>query len=520
MQPLREIIDLLLEKEEPTKDDLEHAKFQVTRKHNLGRIPGNSELIRLLTADEREKLIPVLRRKATRALSGVNVVAVMTKPMACPHGRCAYCPGGPDADSPQSYTGHEPAAMRGIQNNYDPYSQVMSRIEQLEAIGHTVDKIDLIVMGGTFPAGPRDYQEWFMKGCLDAMTGAESRSLGDAKLLAETSSIRNVGITVETRPDCLTEDDVNNMLDLGVTRVEVGVQNVYDDIYRLVDRGHTIQDVVEGTRRLKDSALKVCYHMMPGLPRSSLQRDLDGFRQIFNDPRYMPDMLKIYPTLVVKGTKLYDWWRSGDYEPLITGQAMELVAKVKKMTPPWVRIMRVQRDIPLHQIEAGVDKSNLRQLAQERLRIRGSRCRCIRCREAGHRSREGVEPESLELVRRTYKASGGEENFIGVEDAENDVLVGFIRLRIPSDHVFRPEITASTGLVRELHVYGKMTPVGLEGYDWQHMGWGEALLGEAERIAKEIYGMNRVVVMSALGTREYYGKLGYAKDGTYVSKPL
>jgi elongator complex protein 3 len=520
LQPLREIIDLLLEKEEPTRDDVEHAKFQVTRKHNLGRIPGNSELIRLLTEDEREKLIPVLRRKATRALSGVNVVAVMTKPMPCPHGRCAYCPGGPEAGSPQSYTGHEPAAMRGIQNSYDPYSQVRSRMEQLEAIGHTVDKVDLIVMGGTFPAGPRDYQEWFMKGCLDAMTGTESRSLEEAKLLAETAPIRNVGITVETRPDCLTENDVDGMLDLGVTRVEVGVQNVYDDVYRLVDRGHTVRDVVEGTRRLKDAALKVCYHMMPGLPGSSLERDLEGFKEIFTDPRFMPDMLKIYPTLVVKGTKLYEWWRRGDYEPLNTEQAVELVARVKEMVPPWVRIMRVQRDIPLHQIEAGVDKSNLRQLAKQRMRERGSVCRCIRCREAGHRLREGVEPEGLELVRRSYEASGGEEIFIGVEDNGNRVLVGFVRLRIPSERVFRPEITGSTGLIRELHVYGRMTPVGLEGYDWQHMGWGEALMEEAERVAAEEYGMTRMVVMSALGTKEYYGGLGYARDGLYVSKSL
>ena len=520
MQPLREIICLLLEKEEPTGDDVENAKFQITRKYSLGRIPGNSELIRLLTEDERKKLIPVLRRKPTRALSGVNVVAVMTRPMACPHGRCAYCPGGPEAGSPQSYTGHEPAAMRGIQNTFDPYSQVRSRVEQLEAIGHTVDKVDLIVMGGTFPAAPRDYQEWFMKGCLDAIDGAESNSLEEAKRLAETAPIRNVGITVETRPDCLAEDDVEGMLDLGVTRVEVGVQNVYDDIYSLVERGHTVRDVVEGTRRLKDSALKVCYHMMPGLPGSSVERDLEGFRQIFTDPRFMPDMLKIYPTLVVKGTKLYEWWRRGDYEPLNTEQAVELVARVKEMVPPWVRIMRVQRDIPLHQIEAGVDKSNLRQLAQKRLRERGSRCHCIRCREAGHRSREGVEPESLELVRRTYEASGGEENFIGVEDNENDVLVGFVRLRIPSDRVFRPEITSSTGLVRELHVYGRMTPVGAKGCDWQHMGWGEALIEEAERVAAEEYGITHMVVMSALGTKEYYRGLGYESDGPYVSKPL
>ncbi|MBN2336793.1 tRNA uridine(34) 5-carboxymethylaminomethyl modification radical SAM/GNAT enzyme Elp3, partial [Candidatus Bathyarchaeota archaeon] len=454
------------------------------------------------------------------ALSGVNVVAVMTKPMACPHGRCAYCPGGPEEDSPQSYTGHEPAAMRGIQNSFDPYNQVRSRMEQLEAIGHTVDKIDLIIMGGTFPASPREYQEWFVKGCLDAITGERSTTLDEAKQYAEMSPIRNVGVTLETRPDCLGEGDIDAMLDLGTTRVEVGVQNVYDDIYKLVDRGHTVQDVVGGTRRLKDSALKVCYHMMPGLPGSDDRRDLEGFRRIFTDPSFMPDMLKIYPTLVVKGTRLYEWWRDGEYEPFTTERAVELVARVKEMVPPWVRVMRVQRDIPLHQIAAGVDKSNLRQLAQERLREQGLICSCIRCREVGHRARQGVEPEKLELLKRVYRASGGEECFISVEDAENEVLVGFIRLRIPSDEVFRPEIIPRTGLIRELHVYGRMTPVGLEGYDWQHMGWGEALMEEAERVAKDEYGMDRMVVMSALGTKKYYDRLGYAGDGVYVSKRL
>ncbi|MFH0849352.1 MAG: GNAT family N-acetyltransferase, partial [Candidatus Bathyarchaeota archaeon] len=234
---------------------------------------------------------------------------------------------------------------------------------------------------------------------------------------------------------------------------------------------------------------------------------------------FKPDMLKIYPTLVVKGTKLYEWWRRGEYTPLATEEAAELVAKVKEMVPPWVRIMRVQRDIPVHQIEAGVDKSNLRQLAQERLRKRGARCHCIRCREAGHRAREGVKPESLDVIHRVYEASGGVEDFISVEDPENDVLVGFLRLRLPSEEVYRPEITVDTGLVRELHVYGSMTPVGAPGFEWQHRGWGEALMEEAERVAAD-RGMKRMVVMSALGTKEYYRRLGYVKDGAYVSKPL
>jgi len=520
-QPLREIVDILLSNQKPTRRDLEKAKFTVTRKHNLGYIPSNSEIIRLLKDDEREQLIHILRRKATRAMSGVNVVAVMTKPYACPHGRCAFCPGGPENDSPQSYTGHEPAAMRGAQNEFDPFDQVRSRVEQLEAIGHVVDKIDLIVMGGTFPASPIDYQRWFMKGCLDAITMQPSGSLEEAKLNAETSSIRNVGITFETRPDQLEPCNIDDMLELGGTRVEIGVQNVYDDIYELVDRGHTVQHVVDGTRVMKDAGLKICYHMMPGLPGSSFERDLEGFKTIFNDPRFKPDMLKIYPTLVVKGTRLYDWWTNNEYEPFTTEDGVELLSKVKQIIPPWIRVMRVQRDIPLHQIEAGVTKSNLRQLVKQRLTELGTNCNCIRCREVGHRLRDGVhiDPDSLGLVHRTYEASGGIEDFISAED-QNQTLIGFIRLRIPSETPHRPEITSKTGLIRELHVYGEMTPVGEEAQDWQHQGWGEQLMKEAEKTAQEQYDMSKMVVMSALGTKQYYGRLGYIKEGIYVSKSL
>ena len=520
---LRAIVDRLLHLPSPSREDVNRVKREVCREHGLDQIPGNAEVIRVLRPGEAERLLPILRRKATRAASGVTVVAVMTEPRPCPHGRCAYCPGGPSEGVPQSYTGHEPAAMRGAQNGYDPAKQVTSRIKQLRAIGHNIDKVDLIIMGGTFPAAPADYQERFVRGCLDALTGQRSSSLVEAKRLAETSEIRNVGITVETRPDCVGVEDVDRMLGLGVTRVEVGVQNVYDDIYELVERGHTVRDVVEATQTLKDSALKVCYHMMPGLPGSTPKRDLEGFEAVFTDPRFRPDMLKIYPTLVIRGTKLYDWWRQGRYRPMSTEEAVELVARVKEMVPPWIRIMRVQRDIPAPFIDAGVDKSNLRQLVWERMRERGSRCRCIRCREAGHRAREGVEPDPdrLEVARRVYEASGGVENFISVEDWEADALVGFLRLRIPSDGAHRPEVEAGSALIRELHVYGRMVPVGarLSGA-WQHRGWGAALMAEAERIAFEDYDARKVVVMSALGTKRYYERLGYSRDGVYMSKHL
>ncbi len=510
-----------MEQDSPTRKSLEKAKFKVTREHNLGRIPSNSELIKLLTPEERVKLIPVLRRKATRALSGVNVVAVMTKPLECPHGRCAFCPGGPDEESPQSYTGHEPAALRGAQNEFQPYEQVRARVQQLEAIGHTVDKIDLIVMGGTFPASEPEYQQWFIKGCLDGITQQPSSTLEEAKLNAENSETRNVGITFETRPDHLEPSHIDSMLDLGCTRVEIGVQNVYDDIYELVDRGHTIKHVTDGTRVMKDAGLKICYHMMPGLPGSNMERDLEGFKTIFNQPEFKPDMLKIYPTLVCEGTQLYDWWKAGDYTPFTDEDGVELLTKVKQLIPPWVRVMRVQRDIPIHQISAGIKKSHIRDMVKQNLKSHGKHCNCIRCREVGHRARDGLEihTDSLKLVHRSYEASGGIEEFISAED-QNETLVGFIRLRMPRENPHRPEITHKTGLIRELHVYGRMTPVGEASKGWQHKGWGEQLMNEAEKTATEQYDMNKMVVMSALGTKQYYGRLGYKKDGVYVSKRL
>jgi elongator complex protein 3 len=518
--PYREIIEDLLSTSNVSRIDLDRLKIKISKKYGLPHIPRNSEIISHLKNEEYELLLPILRRKESRALSGVSVVAVMTKPYPCPHGRCAYCPGGPETDSPQSYTGFEPAAMRGSQNLYDPEAQVKSRITQLQSIGHIVDKIDLIIMGGTFPASPRGYQEWFVKGCLDVINNKTSISLADAKQNAEESKIKNVGITVETRPDCLRATEIDEMLDLGVTRVELGVQTIYDDIYQKVDRGHNVDDVVNATARMKDSALKICYHMMPGLPGMTKKQDIEAFKTIFTDPRFKPDMLKIYPTLVVKGTKLYNWWKSGDYEPLTTEAAVEIVAEVKRMVPPWIRIMRVQRDIPLPQIDAGVDKSNLRQLAVKSLEATGERCRCIRCREVGH-IKAGADSIRIEINHTIYEASEGTEVFIVAEDLKTDALVGFIRLRIPGQHSHRPEINLNSGLIRELHVYGRMVPVGQPSRDdWQHRGWGETLLNEAEKIAREKYDIKKMVIMSALGTKQYYRNHGYNKDGVYVSKLL
>jgi elongator complex protein 3 len=522
----REIIQRLMAIPNPTKRDVDHVKVKAAGKHGLGKVPSNSEIIQHLKPEESAKLLPILRRKVVRTISGVTVVAVMTKPSPCPKEEpCAYCPGGPTEGVPQSYTGHEPAALRGAQNDYSPYAQVRTRIEQLEAIGHKVDKVELIIMGGTFPSTPTDYQKDFVRQCLGAITETKSSSLDEAKKVAETSRIRNVGITVETRPDWAKEEHVDRMLSMGVTRVEVGVQNIYDDIYAVVNRGHRVEDVVEATRIMKDAGLKVVYHLMPGLPGSSFERDLEGFREIFSNPQFKPDMIKLYPCLVIKGTKVYDWWKKGEYRPYTTEEAAQLIAEVKKFVPPWVRIMRVQRDIPANLIEAGVKLSNLRQIALEKLEAEGMRCRCIRCREVGHRwlkDKVKPDPDKIEVRTVTEEASGGKELFISAEDPTNDVLVGYVRLRVPSEKATRPEIVPeTTAIVRELRVYGPLVPVGKHvAGAWQHKGYGSILLSEAERIAIEEYSRTKIVVTSALGTKQYYKQFGYSYDGPYVSKRL
>lgn len=415
--------------------------------------------------------------------------------------------------------------MRGLQNNFDPYAQVRSRIEQLTAIGHCVDKVELIVMGGTFPATPLEYQTWFIQRCLDAISGEESANLEEAKANAEKSRMRNVGITVETRPDWAKEPHIDTMLDMGVTRVELGVQNPNDEIYRLAGRTHTVADVTEATRTAKDAGLKIVYHLMPGMPGSNPTNDLEAFKRVFTDSAFKPDMIKIYPCLVIAGTKAHDWYREGVYKPYSTEEAANLIAEVKKSLPPWVRVMRVQRDIPARLIVAGVNKSNLRQLVQQKLAEHGQRCACIRCREVGHRMTvDNVTPDldKVKILATRYEASEGQEIFISAEDPENSVLIGYLRLRIPSAKAHRPEIKAApSAIVRELHVYGPLVPVGKHlAKAWQHKGYGAVLLSEAERVTREDYDLKKLLIISALGTKQYYMRFGYERDGVYVSKKL
>ena len=505
----------------PTKNDLNRIKMDVCRELHA-KVPKDFEIINFLKVEENSFPL-TLKPKPTRTASGVNVVAVMTAPSNCPHGRCIYCPGGPEYNVPSSYTGHEPASMRGIQNKFDPYLQVKSRLDQLKIVGHVVSKVELIVMGGTFPAADVNYQEYFLKGCLDAIAGANSRGFEESKRRAERSRIRNVGVTLETRPDFCKEAHVDRMLNMGVTRIELGVQNVYDDIYHLVERGHSVQDVCEATRITKDAGLKMCYHIMPGLPGSNFERDLEGFKTLFSNPRFRPDMLKIYPCLVVRSAKLYKWWKAGDYKPYEVEEAVNLLVEAKKVFPPWVRVMRVQRDIPAQLIVAGVKKGNLRELIHSEMLNRGLRCRCIRCREVGHRILDGVAPnaENVKITVHKYEASDGLEMFVTAEDAESDVLIGYSRLRFPSLSAHRPEVKAGkTSIIRELHVYGPLAAIGDKAPDsWQHRGYGELLLRKAEEVSLK-NGRTRVLVTSALGVREYFRRLGYRKTGPYMGKIL
>lgn len=519
---LKEILELLKRGSLNTPRELELIKVSVAKKYGLSRIPSNSEILSKLDQREIESFGRILRVKSTRSASGVVVVAVMTEPAPCPHGRCIYCPGGPSENLPQSYTGHEPAAMRGTQYNYDPYLQTKARIEQLKRIGHPTHKVEIIIMGGTFTSRSTEYQRYFVKRILDALNGVESRDLEEAKLIAEKAEIRNVGLTVETRPDWCKEREVDMMLDYTTTRVEIGVQTVFPEILELVGRRHSVEDTIEAIRIAKDSGLKVGVHMMPGLPSTSYEKDLEAFRILFFDKRYMPDMLKIYPTLVIKGTKLYEMWKRGEYDPLDESTAVDLVSEVLAMAPSWVRVMRVQRDIPSKLIQAGPRKGNLRELAVQKLMREGRECKEIRSREAGLAIlRQGPRYKDLVLRDCEYEASDGKEHFLCWESDDGRILFGYLRMRIPSARAHRPELAACRcAIIRELKVLGLPAPFGrrVEG-SYQHIGLGRSLLSEAESKAMEL-GVEKILVTSAVGAREYYYRLGYRPEGPYVSKML
>jgi len=458
-------------------------------------------------------------RKFARTISGVTPVAVMTQPMKCP-GQCIYCPTYPA--TPQSYTPESPAVLRARRCGYDAKKQIELRLKILSEMGHPTDKVELIVMGGTFLACPRDYQYQFIKDCFDALNGEESATLAEAKRLNETAKHRCTGLCIETRPDWCQQEEIDRMLEFGTTRVELGVQTLDDEIYRLVRRGQKVEDVVNATTLLKEHGFKVHYHWMPGLPGLTPEKDLELSRRLFSDARFKPDGLKLYPTMVVEGTELEKWYRDELYQPYDDDTMINLIVDIKSIVPKYVRISRVLRDIPSKFIVGGL-KNSLRDIVKQRMRQQAVECKCIRCREYGHRSRDGWEIGEPQLVRMDYEASGGKEIFLSFED-ENETLFGLLRMRIQSKPIARleQENKGNLALIRELHIYGP--EVSLKQRDpaaVQHKGLGKALLREAERIAANEFQVQRMVVLSGTGAKEYYrSEFDYSSQGDYMVKSL
>ncbi len=452
-------------------------------------------------------------KKITRTISGVTPVAMMTKPMPCP-GHCIYCP--TFTFTPQSYTPESPAVLRARQCGYDPRKQVELRLKTLTEMGHPTDKVELIIMGGTFLATPVEYQFQFVKDCLDGLNGETSTTLEGAKQLNETTSHRCTGLCIETRPDWCGQAEIERMLEFGTTRVELGVQTLDDDIYRLVRRGHSVEDVIRATALLRQHGFKVYYHWMPGLPGSTPEKDLALSARLFDDENFRPDGLKIYPTVVVEGTELDKWRQENRYQPYDFETMLNLVADIKSLVPKYVRIARVLRDIPPKFINAGC-KNSLREVAQERMEERGLSCRCIRCREFGHRRRDGWHIGEPHLTRMDYDASGGREVFLSYED-EDETLFGLLRLRIQEPIARSGEKVA---IIRELHVFGPEVPLSLKKEEAaQHKGLGKALLAEAERIALNEFGIRQITVLSGVGAREYYRTEGYELQDGYMVRQL
>jgi len=572
-QLAKRIEDGLRSGEISDREGLQRAKREAVRESGQA-LPTDRALSALMSPEARREHGAILRTKPTRSQSGVAVVAVMSSPAACPHGKCTFCPGGPEVGVPQSYTGFEPSTMRAARLDYDPYRIVRSRLGQLERNGHAVGKVDVVVQGGTFPARDPVYQDWFVSGIYAACNAGpgeaeatqgwqteaswmaldaaqRSRRLESLMRDNEEAHCRVVGLTIETKPDWCLEPHVDGMLRLGATRVEVGLQTLDPEVLAATHRGHGLEESRQAMRVARDAGFKVCAHMMPGLPRPTPagspasgpavsdgwpvragildpipEADIEDFRRLFAEPDWRPDMLKIYPTLVVQEgeTTLKRQWQRGDYHPYDSATAARVVALAKSHVPAWCRIQRVDRDIPTTHVEAGVMNSNLRQLAQaERVRLGLPPCACIRCREVA-RQGEGarIDAANAKLVRHDYEASGGHESFVSFEDAATGAVLAFIRVRrvSPTAHRAECDVPGGAAFVRELKAYGTAADVGddpVEG-SWQHKGLGGRLLAEAERIAFQEWQAGRLLVIAGPGVKPYYRRHGYVDCGPYVAK--
>jgi ELP3 family radical SAM enzyme/protein acetyltransferase len=463
-------------------------------------------------------------KRAVRTLSGVSIITVLTKPFLCP-GKCVYCP--TERGMPKSYLSNEPAAQRAMMNTFDPFKMVQNRIKALEANGHEVDKIELIVLGGTWSAYPKHYQTWFVTQCFNAANtyGQDRRdvkSLAEEQLINETAKYKIIGLTLETRPDHINPDEVKRLRTLGCTRVQLGVQHTDNAILDLIKRGDTLENAIAATKILKEVGLKVDHHYMPDLPGSTPAKDLEMFDYMFTKPDLQPDQIKIYPCVVNEFALLNKWYEQGKYKPYEPATLAQLLLDIKKIIPPYARINRLIRDIPGESIIAGNKVTNLRQYLAATAAKEGWSCKCIHCREVRG---EDADSAKAELVERTYRASEGIEHFLSFESPDQKKLYAFLRLRFNDkpDNNLLPELKGAA-LVRELHVYGQMTPVRVEETPHsegktQHRGFGTRLMERAEELAKQ-HGFKKNAVISGIGVRNYYRKLGYELEGTYMVKTL
>ncbi len=531
----------LIKKTSKNRGDFNKNKRTIAKKYKIN-IPKNSEVLRIykdLVKNQKirknEKIEGFLIKRAIRTISGIAPVAVLTKPYPCP-GKCAYCPD--EKGVPKSYLSNEPAVMRAIRSKYNPYEQVQFRIKALEDNGHNPTKIELIVMGGTWSFFNKKYKYWYIINCFKAANDYRERKdlakyLNDYKNIKKNLSIlelkkilleeqkknekakyKIIGLTLETRPDFINEEELVEMRELGATRVELGVQAIDDEILKINKRGHGVKETALATKALRDFGFKVTYHFMPGLPGSSVGKDLEMFKMLFQDERFQPDQIKFYPTVVTKGSLLYRWWRAGKYKPYSDKELQGLIIKCKKIIPPYVRVIRLIRDIPGESIEAGNKITNLRQIMKDK----GIKCQCIRCREAKNKK---IDKKDLFLKNIKYSASGGREEFISYESKSRDVLYGFIRLRL-KDNLKKDNILIrkeKVAFIRELHVYGELVSVGQKKTKVQHRGLGKKLMEEAEKVSRE-NGFEYMAVISGIGVRGYYRKMGYRLGKTYMIKKI
>jgi elongator complex protein 3 len=484
-------------------------KIKQTPKNSLVR-DAYIDACHILAQPVDQKVLTALKTRQVRSLSGVTPFAVMTKPFNCP-GQCTFCP--LELGMPKSYLSDEPAAQRAKMFNFDPVLQIKTRMDQLHITGHHTDKIELIVIGGTFSAYPEDYKRSFFKSMFDAVNGVESANLEEAQDYNESAANRIVGISIETRPDWIDEKEVKLLRELGVTKLQVGVQALDEEILKRVKRGHSMEAVADSTQLLRDAGFKICYHFMPNLPGSTPDKDIEMCKMMYEDPRFKPDFVKIYPCMVIPGTSLHREWLRGEYKPYEESDLKYALKEIARMTPRWVRVDRFIRDISKKWVSAGTLKTNLREEIERELQTEGNPCMCIRCREVKSQTNENAK-----LVIFHQETQGGREYVLTFESGEK--LLSLLRLRIPQTSAPLFNELKGAAIIREVHTYGQTLQLSdRKDTASQHTGFGRQLVQKAEEIAKE-HGFNKVAVISAVGTRGYYKKLGFSKEGLYMTKNI